>query len=129
MSYELPRLVSGGGKTDPENSVIQAALKHDQQVFTSDTLLLFGLFEEKPELLFEHPVHALYFLLLPQLDRVIRLFFKSRLTMLTRSERPSLKGAFIREATVTLMIKLQVLSSATTADSTSISSQFRPPFD
>ena len=72
MVDQLPGLGTGGTEAHTVYDVIKSALKEVQQVFTRRAFLLRRFFIVIAKLLFQHTVHATHFLLLAQLNGVVR---------------------------------------------------------
>ncbi len=91
MPDQLAGLIPRGSKSHAENGIVEPALEHDQKILAGDALLLIRFLEILPELALEHSVHALDLLFFPELNRKIRLFPESCLTVLSRGKGSALK--------------------------------------
>jgi hypothetical protein len=72
MVHQLASLTTGVSEAKTENYVVQAALQETEEVLTGNTLHLLCLIVISTELLLQHTVDELCFLLLLQLEAILR---------------------------------------------------------
>ncbi len=111
MSDHLSRRGSAGGKTGPEDDIVQPAFQELQQELARQTALSRRPFTVNPELLFQDTVNAPKLLLFPELKRIIR-YFRPPLAVLTGRVVPALDRTFGRVAPLAFEIELLAFSSA-----------------
>ena len=112
---KLPRLFLGAGKPHSLYHAIKPALQKLEQVISGNTLHPFGFFKIAAELPLEYSVNATDFLLFPQLQTILRVFYTS-LTMLSGRIAPSRNTAFVRITALSFQEELDALSSAKLAN-------------
>src|SRR5690625_4803967 len=91
MGYELSGLLTGSGKTQSEQSIVEPGFQKHKQILTGDTFPCTRFFVKITELSLEQSVGVFCFLLLFQLNGVFRLTGKSGSAMFTRTIGFSLK--------------------------------------
>jgi hypothetical protein len=123
MPDQLAGLIPRRSKTHTEHSIVEATLKHDQEILTGHALLLIRLLEVLPKLALEHSIHALDLLFFPELNRKIRLFSESCLTVLARGKGSAFKRTFVGITPIPFQKQLQSFTPAASTRCPCISCQ------
>src|SRR5579885_237273 len=120
VAHELARLRDRAREAEPVDHVVEPALEQHQQVLARDPRHPLGVLEVAGELLLEHPVDALYLLLLAQPDRE---FGKARARLAVRAGRivAPLDRALVGVAALALEEELQAFAPAEPAYRTQVS--------
>jgi hypothetical protein len=123
MPYDLACLSSGGTYAHPISDVVKTTFQQLQQVFASDTFLTicFGIIGS--ELTFQYAKNPTQFLLLAQLNAIVRQALISTLAMLTWREITLFNRTFVCKAFFALQEELFTLTATLTAFGVKISSQ------
>src|SRR5579875_263614 len=108
---ELPGLAPGGREAEPDEHVVEAALKHPQQVLAGHARLAGGLRIVDAELVLEDPVVALGLLLLTQLDAILGLLLAAAAVLAGRIGA-ALHAALVGQAALALEEQLLSLAAA-----------------
>ena len=121
MLDELTGVVTRLGQASAVHDVVQTRLEDLQQNLTGLARLAVGLFVVPAELPLQHAVDAAGLLLLTQLQQVLGLLGTAT-AVLPRRERPGLERALGPIALAALEEQLLLLTTATTAVGTCITS-------
>ncbi len=103
MEHQLAGLGPGVGKAQTVDHIVQAPLQQHQEISAGDSPHALGPDEIAPELLLQDAIHALHFLLFPELQTVIGNLAPT-LTVLSRRIVAPLNSAFVGIAAVTFEV-------------------------
>ena len=127
MADQLPRLRPRRRQAQAVDDVVQPPLEQLQQRFAGDAARALGLLEVAAELVLEHAVDALHFLLLAQLQAVAGELRLARLAVLAGREVALLDRALLGIAALALEEQLHPLAAAETADGSDVARHLHSP--
>src|SRR3954452_19809796 len=127
VAHNLPRLATRGRKSQAVNHVVQPALQLLQEQFAGYTWLARGFLKVVAELVFQGEIHALGFLLFPELQAVAYDLGFAVLAMLAGSEVALFHGALICEALGPFQKQFHAFATAKAAYCTFITCHFFSP--
>src|SRR5579863_5920889 len=122
---QLPGLTSRRGEAEPDEDVVETALKRAQQVLTGDPRLPRCLLVVDPELPLEHTVVTLGLLLLAQLQAILALLLAAA-SVVSGRVTTALDAALVGQTALALEEQLLTLAAALLALRSGVSCHVRP---